>query len=308
MTRPAYVAVAVLLFGCGCAEEPAAPPPLSSSLVVGTRALEEVRSFVAQGPRDSGTPGAAKAAAYLRDRLLGMGLAPEIDEFTEVTPLGPLVFRNVHATVDGGGAGLIVLGSHYDTKRGMPAGFEGANDSGSSTGLLIELGRALIAGGWRGPDVLLAFLDGEECIARYGAGDGLHGSRRLARALKTQGRAPSVRAVIILDMIGDKDLTITLPRNCTSTLLSAVFEAAREEGVRSQFALAKGGVIDDHVPFLEQGMPALDIIDFEFGSAPGRNDYWHTAEDTMDKVSAESLETVGRVVVRLLERIAREAL
>ncbi|MDZ4198915.1 MAG: M28 family peptidase, partial [Kiritimatiellia bacterium] len=269
----------------------------------GNRALSEVAAFVELGLRDAGTEGAARAAEYLRERLLALGVEARIDEFTEVTVTGQLPFRNVIGRLPGRGDGLIILGSHFDTKAGMGDGFQGANDSGSSTGLLLELARVLAAGPVMGPEIQFAFFDGEECQVAYGPNDGLHGSRKMARDLVASGRRSDVLAVLVLDMIGDRDLTVTLPRNATPRLLSLAFEAARAEEARRHFSLFRSEILDDHVPFLEQGMPAIVLIDFEYGHAPGLNDYWHTLEDSMDKLSAESLDIVGRVVLRMIRML-----
>ncbi len=156
-------------------------------------------------------------------------------------------------------------------------------------------------------NIVIAFFDGEECRHSYTARDGLHGSRHAARALCLNRRADQIRAVIILDMIGDKDLTVTIPRNSTSDLVAHVFRAAEAEKVRAKFSLMSGALLDDHQPFLDAGMPAVDLIDFEYGSAPDRNDYWHTPQDTLASLSAESLGTVGRVVIRVLNDLMREA-
>ncbi|MCX7006757.1 MAG: M28 family peptidase [Kiritimatiellaeota bacterium] len=166
--------------------------------------------------------------------------------------------------------------------------------------MLLELAR-LLKPGWRGAaEFWLAFLDGEECRVEYGPHDGLHGSRHLAQQLAAAGRTNDVRAVILLDMIGDRDLSVTLPPNGDARLTALVLDAATAEGARAKFGLAPGGILDDHQPFLDAGMPAVDLIDFLYGSAPGLNDYWHTAADTPDKLSAESLQTIGRVVLRVL--------
>jgi glutaminyl-peptide cyclotransferase len=114
-----------------------------------------------------------------------------------------------------------------------------------------------------------------------------------------------VAAMILLDMVGDRDLTITIPRNSTPELVALAFDAARAEGVRKYFQLYPGHILDDHVPFGERGVPVVNLIDFHYGRAPGKNDYWHTAEDTMDKLSAESLEMVGRVAVRMAQELMR---
>lgn len=280
------------------------PPPWDVEAVDGELALEEAGAFVALGPRDAGTAGAAAAAHYLAARLQALGVTAVTDEFRDPTPAGERVFRNVLALLDGPSDRLVILASHYDTKAGVSPDFAGANDSGSSTGLLLALAPLLGRPAAPAPDIVLAFLDGEECHTRYGPRDGLHGSRRLARRLQADGRATNVLAVIVLDMIGDRDLTVTVPRNATPALMQTAFRAAREEGARQQFALGGGPVIDDHVPFLEAGMPAVDLIDFAYGSAPGLNDYWHTPADTLDKLSPASLRTVGRVTVRMLNHLA----
>jgi glutaminyl-peptide cyclotransferase len=294
--------------GCGKAmPPPAASPPaaplLDAARFDGQRALEEARYFVGIGLRDAGTPGALKAAQHLLARLTAFGLDARIDEWVEASPHGEAAFRNVKARKPGTGAGLVVLASHYDTKTGLPEGFEGANDSASSSGALLELARVLSEAPPLPFEVQFVFFDGEECMERYGPNDGFRGSRRFAAELIDAGRAKDVRAFILLDMIGDKDLTVTIPRNSTPALVSLIFDAAKEEGARSKFALFAHEIGDDHDAFYDAGMPAIDLIDFHYGSAPGLNDYWHTAQDTVDKISAESLQTIGRVVLRALNRI-----
>lgn len=266
--------------------------------VSGDSALDEVRRFVALGPRDSGTPGAERAANYLRDRFREIGVDAEIQAFQDSSPKGPLVFRNVIGRIPGTGGRILILGSHYDTKAGITE-FEGANDSGSSTGLLLELARVLNHDAPHPMEIWLVHFDGEECMEEYGLNDGLHGSRHLARTLAESGRLNDVAAMILLDMIGDRELTVTIPRNSTPWLISMAFETARTENVRRHFQLFPHPILDDHVPFMQRGVPAINLIDFHFGSTPGRNDYWHTPADSMDKLSAESLGIAGRVARRM---------
>lgn len=289
------ILAAALLAGCGPAVAPSEPLPA----VDGARALEETARVVALGPRVAGTAGAERAAAYLVERLAALGLEPRLDRFEEEAPAGRMTFRNVSARLPGSEAGLVLLVSHYDTKGDVAPDFAGANDSGSSTGLLLELARVLRAQR-RGPELEFLFVDGEECRVAYGPRDGLHGSRRRAAQLRASGEARQVRAVLVLDMIGDRDLTVTLPRNGTPALLRAILAAAEEEGLRDRFRLGDGAILDDHVPFLDAGLPAVDLIDFEYGIGPSDNRYWHTPDDTLDKLSADSLELVGRVVLRFL--------
>ena len=303
--RAAALAVALLMAGCSRAVTPPAAPP-EPAAVEGPRALNEVQAFLQVGPRDAGTPGAEKAAAYLQLRLRQLGVEAAIDTFTNDAPGGPTVFRNVIGRRPGSGRGLIVVGCHYDTKTGIP-GFVGANDSGSGTGVLLELARVLAARPPLAAEIQLVFFDGEECRVNYGPADGLHGSRHPADRLVREGRARDVLGVIVLDMIGDRGLSVTVPRNGAAHLISGAFDAARAEGARDMFSLHPFAVGDDHQPFLEAGLPAVDLIDFEFGSAPGRNDYWHTDQDTLDKLSADSLQIAGRVTLRLVAALLTPA-
>lgn len=286
--------------------------PMAAGGLDADNALAEARALVALGTRDAGTPGARRAAGHLLARLQAVGVQATLDAFTDATPAGPMTFWNVMGVIPAAGrqaakAPWIFLGSHFDTKSGLGAGFEGANDSASSSGLLLELARVLQAAGPLPVNIGIAFFDGEECRQSYTAHDGLHGSVHAAQALCLNRRVDQVRAVIILDMIGDRDLTVTLPRNCTSDLVSRVFRAAAAENVRDKFTLMAGAMLDDHQPFMEVGIPAIDLIDFEYGSAPGMNDYWHTTRDSLDKLSAQSLGIVGRVVIRVLNDLMLEA-
>lgn len=274
----------------------------------GDRALYEAHGLVSLGARDSGTPGAERAALYLRDRLVKLGVQAEVDTFTNRTPQGDRAFHNVIGRVPGNVPGLIVFGSHFDTKSGIAPDFEGANDSGSSSGVLLELARLLAASESPGPEIQLVFFDGEEAVGHYSEMDGLHGSRHHARRLVDEGRARDVLGVIVLDMVGDSDLTIDIPRNVTRELAIALLRAADAEGQRDRFTLYPYEVGDDHEPFLQHTMPAIDVIDFHYGSAAGRNDYWHTRLDTLDKLSAESLGLIGRVSVRMMNDLAAQAL
>ncbi len=268
-----------------------------------SNAWSEVQAFVNLGPRSVFSGENTGAAAHIETRLKTHGLAPAIDVFADMTPQGPRVFRNVTVELPGA-TGLVVLVSHYDTKSGIGTNFVGANDSGSSTGLLIELARCLKTARTLPVGVLIAFLDGEECLQEYGPQDGLHGSRRLAHRL--QDRKSETHGVIVLDMIGDRDLTIAIPRNSSASLMNLAFRAAHSAGVREHFCIAEGAVIDDHVPFLQAGIRAVDLIDFQYGSEPGSNNYWHTPADTLDKLSSRSLEIVGKVVLYMVATVSAQ--
>ena len=276
--------------------------PIPAAL--GSNALDRVRRLCDLGPRDALTPGAGTAAKWIADELSAAGLQPIIDTFDDPASDGSSrLFRNVMATVSGTGGGRILLLSHYDTKSGVSNTFIGANDGGSSTGLLLELA-AHFARTPAVPSVTFAFLDGEECRRTYSESDGLHGSRHLASAMRAKGE--KANAVILLDMIGDRDLLLTLPRNGTASLKTALLDAAAAQGIRAKVKLLPYDILDDHQPFLDAGFPAVDLIDFEYGSASDLRDYWHTDADTVDKLSAESLRNVGALVLQMVADIGRK--
>ena len=286
-----FATVCLLLTGC--------KPPVFD----GAKAMAETEALVKISPRDANTGGARRASVLLEGRLKALGLKTTIDTFSEETPGGKMNFNNVLGRIPGKTNRLIVLASHFDTKSGIAKDFQGANDSGSSSGVLMELARVLASRGPYETEFMIAFLDGEECRKEYGPHDGLHGSRHLAQQIYEAGGAKLVQAVIVLDMIGDKNLNISIPLNSSRELTKELFYAAHETGSRSQFGLGPGSVLDDHVPFQIAGMPSIDVIDFDYGSAPGLNDYWHTPKDTLDKLSVKSLQTVGDTVLKMIENL-----
>lgn len=291
----------------GCNKPPEIYAPVDPSQLNSARAFQRVDDFARLGPKASNTPEAKKAAEWIVNQLKSGGLQAQLDTFEQPTPKGTGTFLNVVATLPGTTEDIIILGSHYDTKAGLGPNFMGANDSASSTGLLIEMAHFLKANYTNGPELRFLFFDGEECLVDYGPKDGLHGSRHYASELVRNREAEKVQAVIILDMIGDKDLKVTIPRNCTSQLVSLAFESAQKQGVREQFSLYKFNILDDHVPFLNAGIPAIDLIDFEYGTGPGRHDIWHTPGDNMDQISEQSLDIVGRTALEMVNGLARKS-
>lgn len=245
-------------------------------------------------PRDAGTIPGRIAANWILDHASMTGANVRRDIFSAMTPKGERRFVNLYSefNFDPTGSWVVVV-SHYDTKPGVAC--PGANDGASTTGLLIALANAL--GRWRMPrgNVLLAWTDGEECINHYSANDGLQGARRIVDYLKWKGC--TVQAVICLDMIGDRDLAISVPANGSPALSKIALYAARSIGEPDLVKLTEDTVKDDHVPFLEARMKAIDLIDFSYGPD---NSWWHTPEDTCDKVSVESLLKSGRLVCEML--------
>ena len=170
--------------------------------------------------------------------------------------------------------------------------------------MLLELAR-LLQGTTPEVGIIFAFFDGEEGIAGYIHNDGLHGSRYMAHQLVKSGGHKHIKAMVLLDMVGDKDLHFSIPQNSSRFLTKEVLEAAHATGHRSYFSIAdKLAITDDHVPFLEIGIPAIDLIDFRFGSAPGLNDYWHTEADNLDHISADSLQIIGETTLQLIQQLA----
>lgn len=269
----------------------------------GTNAFDRVARLVEISPRDSGTANAAYAAQWIAQELREIGLRPVADTWRERTATGPMIFSNVYAELPGETEHLIVIGSHFDTKSGIAPDFQGANDGGSSTGLALELARVLHQQAPRlRHTIRFAFFDGQECVVSYRPDDGLHGSKRMARQLARKLPDRPVVAVLVIDMVGDRNLTLQVPRNVTPWLARIALDSATVAEY-PLLTIGRGAILDDHWPFIELGMPAVVLIDFEYGSAPGRNDYWHTPEDTLDKLSPDSLWTTGRIVLEMLRRI-----
>jgi glutaminyl-peptide cyclotransferase len=267
------------------------------------RAWHDLEQLVGCGPRPSASTGLACAARHIRTELEKAGWTVTEQRFHASTPAGPREFCNLVARPRGAGHASnapLILASHYDTKDLPGIRFVGANDGGSSVAILLEIARVLQG---RVGDVELAFFDGEECQVEYTADDGLWGSRYFVEDLRAEQAVARVRGLILLDMVGDADLHVTIPSNSSGDLALAIFGAATDLGFRSSFSYRASEILDDHVPFRAQGIPAIDLIDFEYGSAPGRNDYWHTAADTLDKLSPRSLEIVGKTVLRAVARI-----
>jgi Zn-dependent M28 family amino/carboxypeptidase len=179
----------------------------------------------------------------------------------------------------------------FDTIR-----FVGADDGGSSTGLLLELARVLSQHPNLARKIELVFFDGEEAFVQFSEADGLYGSRYFAKQLQSSG-AKQFRAGLLFDMVGDRSLDITLPVDSPPEIARGIFAAAEALKLRNYFTYLGRELIDDHAPLNAIGIPTLDIIDFDFP-------WWHTADDTLDKISAQSLQTVGSVAIYYLSELA----
>ena len=264
----------------------------------GEKALGHVQAMVDLGPRPPGTPAIEKTRDYLTKQLQLFGWTVTPQTFTDTTPRGKTQFVNLIATYGGkNSAPSFLICSHYDTKIFDTARFVGANDGGSSTGVLVELARVL---GQR-PDLArkteLVFFDGEEAYEAFTETDGLYGSRYFAKQLAAEDKAKQFRGGILLDMVGDRSLTITLPPDSPPEMARDIFAAADALNLRKHFTYFDRDILDDHAPLNAIGIPSIDLIDFDFAA-------WHTPEDTMDQLSAESLRTIGAVVSYYLSEMA----
>jgi len=278
------------------------------------RAFNHVKAQVEFGPRPPGTPALEKTREYIVKELKSYGLKTTLDEFAEDTPSGKMKFKNVIAELPGESQNVIVIGSHYDTKPFKEFAFVGANDGGSSTGALLEIARVMAAenqnaGPKRKFTYWFAFFDGEEAFCKdwdecMNGKDHTYGSRYMVERLRKEKQLSRVKAMILLDMTGDRDLTIPREQSSSQWLVDVIWGTAQQIGHIKEFPERPFSVgDDDHMPFLRAGVPAVDIIDFEYGSSPENNDYWHSAEDTLDKISPRSLKIVGDVTLLSLPKI-----
>ena len=274
----------------------------------GTAAYEYARQFAAIGPRWPTGPGHIKAEEFLRAHFLRAHDQLEEDTFTADTPIGPVSLCNFIVRFPGTKPGVIVLGTHYETNYPLRnINFVGANDGASTTGLLMSIAdrlRAEAAGqsGKKldGYSVWLVFFDGEEAIQQWSASDSTYGSRHLAAKWGRDGTLNQIKAFMLADMIGDKDLDIQRDTHSTAWLISLVAESAKKFGYQRYFFQQEMDVEDDHLPFVERGVPSIDVIDLDYGP---NNSYHHTAQDTMDKISAHSLMIDGDVFMESIRLI-----
>lgn len=248
-------------------------------------------------PRHAGTIGARLAAEWIRESAASLGLDAKVDVFRAQSLDSVFDFANVIAEIrgsDGRDAKWIVFMSHFDTYRNAGPRFEGANDGASTTGLLLALAASIRRAGAPRRNVALLWTDGEEARYSYSPNDGFQGSKRAVAEFRRLGR--DVLAAVNLDMLGDRDLRIELPANGTPSLNALVLKAARRAGLRDLVSPSRYEISDDFSAFLSAGWPATDLIDFSFG--PG-NRWWHLPDDTLDKISVDSLFKAGRVAAAL---------
>ncbi len=307
-------AVVAMMMGCS---KPSDSPVTDQARVASTagqiapavrfdsaRAWKDLEAQVAVGPRPAGSAALQKTRDYILAELKKAGIATRQQVFIARTPLGETSMANIIATIPGRRAERIAIASHYDTKKTpftSPSGqvvdrFVGASDGASSTAALLELARAL-ATRQNEFTIELLFFDGEEAVVEWSRNnDNTYGSRHYVDAAQRDGSIKGLRALVLLDMVGDKDLLIRRDAASTPWLVDVVWNAAARIGQRGVFSNELTSIDDDHMPFIRAGIPAVDIIDLDYPA-------WHTAADTLDNVSAKSLQVVGDVVLAALPDI-----
>lgn len=274
--------------------------PLPATSFNGNRAFEDLKRLAAFGPRPSGSPAQQQARAWMVQQIKQAGCQVERDEFTASTPAGNVRMVNLIAKIPGRSPEVVMLAGHYDTKRFSDFKFVGANDGGSSAALLLEMARVL--GRRKNPQTYwLVFFDGEEAVDHWTDSDSLYGSRHLESQLASSGKLSRIRAMILVDMIGDARLDIRQDMNSTPWLTKLAFQTASRLGYGKEFVNQQTAIQDDHIPFVNAGVSAVDLIDLDYGP---ENRYWHSVGDTVDHCSAQSLTIVGRVVETMLASIA----
>lgn len=260
-----------------------------------SRAWTDLRQVVSIGPRPAGSPAIEQTRRYIKAELAKVNVAVTEQAWDDTTPAGTVHMVNLIATIPGASKDRIVIAGHFDTKRYREFRFVGANDGGSSTAFLIEMARVLKAR--RNPlTIELLFLDGEEAVGEWQGTDHTYGSRHYVQVGRRDGSLASLKALLLVDMIADRDLRIRRDMNSTPWLNDIVWNAARSQNQSQHFLNERTEIEDDHLPFTEVGIPALDIIDLEY-------DAWHTPLDTLDAVSAGSLQVVGDVLLAALPQI-----
>ena len=272
----------------------------------GVRAMQYVKEIVKFGPRPLRSANHKKVEEYIASRLKGDQV--EDDVFTADTPEGKIPVHNIVAKYPGTKDGIIVMASHYDTNYPLRnTSFVGANDGGSSSALLLEIANQLRGKAREGYSIWLVWDDAEEAIKPDTEmpfeKDSLYGITHLADKWKTDGTSKKIKAFVLADMIGDADLNVDRETNSAQWLQSVIFEAATRLGYQSHFFARSLPMEDDHLPFVHMGVPSVDLIDFTYGYD---NVFWHTPQDTADKLSAQSLDIVGSVIletVRILDKM-----
>jgi glutaminyl-peptide cyclotransferase len=305
----ALAAVLALLGACGgspaasgqvaAGAQQSAPPAPQTGGFDGSRAYQHVADLVAIGPHSAGTEGSRRAQEYIVKRLQGFGCTAEEQAFTASgTPVGNVNMKNIVAKIPGASDDIVMFATHYDSKR-IP-NFVGADDGGSSTGVMLELARLLCARK-NALTVWIAFFDGEAAFnENWMDPDNTYGSREMAARMALSGDLTHVRAFVLADLVGNHNLRLRRESQSSPWLTDLIWDTAAQLGYQGTFVNQSTSIEDDHLAFLRRGVAAADIIDLE---DPQRDSYWHRTTDTLDKVSSKSLAIVGHVLIEVLPRL-----
>jgi hypothetical protein len=286
------IATAALIVALHVQAVPTPPPPKFES----GRAWEHLRQLVALGPRPSGSSALEQARKYIKDQIAALGLITTEQTWDEQTPIDKVKMTNLSVVIPGARKERIVFAGHYDTKLFREFRFVGASDGASSAAFLLELARVL-HGRKNAFTIELLFLDGEEARLKEWSGtDNTYGSRHYVDVAKRDGSVASIKAMVLVDMIGDRDLDIRRDDNSTPWLTDIIWTAAHQKELDDYFIAESTRIEDDHLPFLAAGVPAVDVIDLDYEA-------WHTVKDNLDAVSARSLQVVGDVLLAALPSI-----
>jgi glutaminyl-peptide cyclotransferase len=277
-----------------------APSPDKTGGFDGKRAFAHVAKHVGFGPRPSGSPAIVQVQEYLQLELKSYGCSVETDSFGADTPAGRLAMKNILVKIPGDKPGMILLGTHYDTKR--LENFVGADDGGSSTAVMLELARLLCSQHGKYA-VWIAFFDGEEAVnLEWQDPDNRYGSRQMAAKLSASSDLPKIKAFLLADLVGGRNLHVKKESNSTPWLTDLVWKTAGGLGYQSIFLDQKTSIEDDHLSFLSRNVPSVDVIDGDLGPS-GEVYYWHTPQDTLDKISAKNLAIVGHVFLESVKQL-----
>src|SRR5216683_2951792 len=280
---------------------PPAPGPETTGGFDGARAYKHVEQLVAIGPHSAGSEGIRRAQDYITSQLKSFGCPVEEENFHALsTPVGDVAMKNIVVKLPSTNPKVIIFSSHYDTKR--MDNFVGANDGGSSTGVLLELARLLCARK-NAETIWLAFFDGEEDFnLTWSDRDNTYGSRELAASLALSGDLRRVKAMILVDMVGPTNPIYRRESNSTPWLTDLIWSTAARLGYSKVFINDSNAIQDDHISFLQRDVPSADIIDFENTVL----EYWHTPRDSLDKIDARTLAITGHVLIESLPELEKK--
>ena len=300
LVKPAQVfGLAILFLLSLCAQSLRAVDSNATPSFNADRAMKYVKEIVAFGPRPIGSANHKKVEDYILAHLKGDNV--ESDAFIADTPEGKFPVHNIIAKFPGTKDGIIVIASHYDTNYPLRnTTYVGANDGASSSALLLEIANQLRSQKREGYSVWLVWEDAEEAVRQWSNTDSLYGTRHVAEKWQADGTLKKIKAFLLADMIGDADLNIERDSNSTPWLEDLIGQAASKLGYQSHFFARTMPVEDDHIPFMQRGVPSADLIDFDYGYD---DVFWHTTQDTVDKLSPKSLEIVGSVILETIRML-----